>query len=64
LLVKDLNGFRRNAVPPIVAARRSNSSAAVARTPLNRLPRGSATKLRAHLRFFFNGAQKAVVVEL
>jgi len=27
-----LKGFRRNAVPPIVAAR-SNSSAAVARTP-------------------------------
>ena len=58
LLAKNLKGFRRNAVPPIVAARRSNSSAAVARTPLNGLSRGSATKLpRAHLRFFFNGAQ-------
>jgi hypothetical protein len=33
--------------------------------PLNRLPRGSATNLPgAHLRFFFNGAQNAVVVEL
>jgi hypothetical protein len=33
--------------------------------PLNRLPQGSATNLPgAHLRFFFNGAQKAVVVEL
>jgi hypothetical protein len=59
LPAKDLKGFRRNAVPPIVAAR-SNSSAAVAR-----LPRGSATNLPgARLRFFFNGAQKAVVVEL
>src|SRR5262249_2006017 len=39
--------------------------AAVARAPLHRLPRGSATNLPgAHLRFFFNGAQKAVVVEL
>src|SRR5262249_1291422 len=35
------------------------------RAPLNRLPRGSASNLPgAHLRFFFNGAQKAVVVEL
>jgi hypothetical protein len=60
-----LKGFRRNAVPPIVAARRSNSSAAVTRTPLNRPPRGSATNLpRAHLHFFFNDAQKRVVVEL
>ena len=50
LPAKDLKGFRRNAVPPIVAAR-SNSSAAVARAPLNRLPRGSTTNLPgAHLR--------------
>jgi len=37
------------------------------RASLNRLPRGSASNLPgAHLRFFFffNGAQKAVVVEL
>src|SRR5262249_20561792 len=52
LPAKDLKGFRRNAAPPIVAARRSNSSAAVARAPLNRLPRGSASNLPgAHLRF-------------
>ena len=65
LPAKDLKGFRRNAVPPIVAARRSNSSAAVARAPAEPTARGLATNLPgAHLRFFFNGAQKAVVVEL
>ena len=64
LPAKDLKGFRRNAVPPIVAAR-SNSSAAVARASAEPLPRGSATNLPgAHLRFSFSGAQKAVVVEL
>ena len=51
LPAKDLKGFRRNAVPPIVAAR-SNSSAAVARASAEPLPRGSATNLpAAHLRF-------------
>jgi hypothetical protein len=65
LPAKDLKGFRRNAVPPIVAARRSNSSAAVARAPLNRLPRGSATNLPEPIyASSLTVRKKRVVVEL
>jgi hypothetical protein len=59
LPAKDLKGFRRNDVPPIVAAKATRAPQSPAH-PANRLPRSLATNLPgAHLRFFFNGAQKA-----
>jgi hypothetical protein len=66
LAAKDLKGLRRNAVPSIVAAR-SNSSAAVARAPAEPTAMGfgeQPPRSPSHLCFFFNCAQKAVVVEL